>query len=275
MNKRLKILMGMKQEDFVSSVLLIGPRTMDALKDAKEAAAFFLDVEKERLHLHPDFMLCGIEEGKKTIGVDTAQEILVFASMSPSVAKVRVVIINEMNKMTIEAQNKLLKLIEESRVMVIGVSYEDNLLPTIKSRCRVIRYEPTTFAEYAASDASLADPVVYYYASGGVLGAETDKKLLETYQRVKEAVEKRDKNALFLSLGLVSEKDRNLFFSSYRKQIGGTLSLIGHCLTNMMLVSPEDELISRSLKLISEHKERCDRLQYSKDDFFLCIAGIL
>lgn len=274
MRDNIKELMQIGMEDFISSILLIGPPEFPMMKDAMAVASMLLDTEDPARH--PDFMLCGIEEGKKSIGVETAGEILRFSSSMPSAASKRVIIVDEINKMTVEAQNKLLKLIEESQsVVVVGVAYEDNLLPTIKSRVRIFRYTPTTYAEYVASGEGKADPVVYYYASGGIPGAEIDSTILQTFQQVKEAVEERNKRALFLSLGLVQEKDKNMFFTAHRQQVGSTLSLIGHCLTNMQLVNPEDLVVSRSLKVIADHKERCNKLQYSKDDFFACIAGIL
>ncbi len=55
----------------------------------------------------------------------------------------KIIIVKDANKMTVTAANSLLKLIEEpssNLVIFLLVNNEDDVLPTIKSRCQVIRF---------------------------------------------------------------------------------------------------------------------------------------
>jgi len=64
----------------------------------------------------------------------------------------RIVIIREAQRMNVAAQNALLKTLEEPRpgtVLVLEAHKSDRLLPTIKSRCVRIRFEPLDAADCA------------------------------------------------------------------------------------------------------------------------------
>ena len=62
----------------------------------------------------------------------------------------RIVIVREAQRMNVAAQNALLKTLEEPRpgtVLVLEAHKSDRLLPTIKSRCVRIRFEPLDVAD--------------------------------------------------------------------------------------------------------------------------------
>jgi len=65
----------------------------------------------------------------------------------------RVFIIDPADELTVEAQDALLKTLEEpppSAILILVTAYPDTLLPTIQSRCRRLRFGPLTEAEVAA-----------------------------------------------------------------------------------------------------------------------------
>ena len=68
----------------------------------------------------------------------------------PIISKRKIYIINDADKMTKEAQNCLLKTLEEPpeyiSIILIG-NNESSFLPTIKSRCMIIHFEPLKNAE--------------------------------------------------------------------------------------------------------------------------------
>ncbi len=90
---------------------------------------------------HPDLLF--IRSGEK-IGIIEAKKIKEFFSFKPFVAKGRVVVLEDASILTLEAQNALLKTIEElprEAVLIMGTNSNANLLPTVVSRCEIINLE--------------------------------------------------------------------------------------------------------------------------------------
>lgn len=90
---------------------------------------------------HPDLLY--FRAGEK-FGIAESKKIKEFFSLKPYSAKGRVVVIENASVLTIEAQNALLKTIEElpkETVLILGTPSDANLLPTIISRCQVIKVQ--------------------------------------------------------------------------------------------------------------------------------------
>ncbi len=75
-----------------------------------------------------------------SLGIDEARQIKAFLMLRPIGAKKEVIIYNAEN-LTEEAQNALLKILEEppkdSEITLVAKD-EDQILPTIRSRCQII-----------------------------------------------------------------------------------------------------------------------------------------
>lgn len=87
---------------------------------------------------HPDLLY--FEAGEK-LGMEQAKIVKDHFSMKPYSEKGRVLIIEDVSTMTLDAQNTLLKTLEEppeEAVIILGTPMEDNLLPTLLSRCEII-----------------------------------------------------------------------------------------------------------------------------------------
>ncbi len=81
-----------------------------------------------------------------------------FLAMRSLMGGRKVVIVDDAHKMTPQAQNCLLKTLEEppeDSVIVLVTAEPESLFPTIASRCQVIRFERLTAAEMAEAVASL------------------------------------------------------------------------------------------------------------------------
>ena len=90
---------------------------------------------------HPDFYL--INEAGEKIKVDEIREITEKVIEKPIISNKKVYIINDAEKMTKEAQNCLLKTLEEPpefAVLILITSNENLLLTTVKSRCMKINF---------------------------------------------------------------------------------------------------------------------------------------
>ncbi len=93
---------------------------------------------------HPDLLY--IKTGEK-LGIAEARKIKDHFSLKPYSAKGRIVIIEDAGILTTEAQNALLKTLEElpqEAMLILGASSDANLLPTILSRCQIIHLKNPT-----------------------------------------------------------------------------------------------------------------------------------
>lgn len=87
---------------------------------------------------------------KSSFGVDDVRDIIEEVYKKPFEKDKKVIIIHEGNKLTIQAQNALLKTIEEPPkgvyIMILCESLE-LILDTIKSRCEIYKLKPLTKSE--------------------------------------------------------------------------------------------------------------------------------
>lgn len=92
---------------------------------------------------HPDFLYT--EPGGNSIKIEQIRYLQKKIQEKPIISNKKVYIINNADKMTVEAQNCLLKTLEEppeySTILLIG-SNENAFLNTIKSRCMMIPFKP-------------------------------------------------------------------------------------------------------------------------------------
>jgi len=97
---------------------------------------------------HPDLKVV-FPEGDKDIGVEAIRGVVQETFSFPSSAPVRFFVIDGADRMTPAAANALLKTLEEppatSRFFLLAQSNEQ-VLPTIRSRCGVVRYHPLSEA---------------------------------------------------------------------------------------------------------------------------------
>lgn len=98
--------------------------------------------EEKVTNPHPDLLYYKAET---KLGVEQSKEIRDFFSIKPYSAKGRVVILEDASVLTPEAQNALLKTLEEppeEAILLFCANSTDNFLPTILSRCQVITLQP-------------------------------------------------------------------------------------------------------------------------------------
>ncbi len=223
-----------------TGLLLIGngPLEEDALKVASSILC-----TKNPLN-HPDFLMIGLEDGEKSIGVEKAEQICNKAALLPSVAPKNVVLIKNMDKMTIQAQNKLLKVIEEAKLCVVmATAKNDTLLPTIKSRMRVIYYTENAQNELPEGIASLVGSAILSGNGAALLG----------------------------SLGFLAEKDKECFFLKHRDLVPALLSYIGRVLTAGLEDNPA---FYEKIELTVKERVSCMSLSYSQQDLFLYLVKL-
>ena len=144
-----------KTNNVVHSYMFVGPDGIGKVLFAKDFAKMILcqDSNKACNHCsscikfnsdnHPDFMIINSEDGK-SIKINQIRFLQERISEKPIVSNRKVYIINDSDLMTVEAQNCLLKTLEEPpefAVIILVLSNENKCLSTIKSRCTKIAFQ--------------------------------------------------------------------------------------------------------------------------------------
>lgn len=94
---------------------------------------------------HPDLLVPSADEKERSVKVDHLRDIIHALSMHAAEGGERVVLIENAQRMTPQAQNALLKSLEEpdeATHFILTASGESGLLSTVRSRCRVLRMPP-------------------------------------------------------------------------------------------------------------------------------------
>ena len=87
---------------------------------------------------HPDLLYL---DSNEKLGIEQAKQIIDHFSMKPYQAKGRAAVLEDTSKLTVEAQNALLKTLEEppeEAILILGAASDVNFLPTILSRCEIV-----------------------------------------------------------------------------------------------------------------------------------------
>lgn len=94
---------------------------------------------------HPDMVWIDPPAGKQVITISQIRELSGILASRPNEARHRMVLISKADAMNVQAQNALLKMLEEPpdhTFFILLAVKTDFLLPTIISRCRKIRFKP-------------------------------------------------------------------------------------------------------------------------------------
>lgn len=145
--------------------------------------------KKIEKRIHPDVVLVEFT-GVKNIKVDQVrEEVEDKLFLKPFEARFKVVIVDESDRMNNSAQNAFLKTLEEppkDSIIILVTSSPTSLLPTIRSRCQMLWFNPlgeSVIAEMLESrgDYSSEEAVLAARLSGGSPGKalKLDNELIE------------------------------------------------------------------------------------------------
>jgi len=108
----------------------------------------------------------------------------------PITSRRKVYVIDDADLMSEESQNCLLKTLEEPpeyAVIILIVSNESRILPTIKSRCVIIKFQPLTSKEIKQVKPELSDDLIQLL-EGSLLNAENIEQKKEQYAQLSNLV---------------------------------------------------------------------------------------
>jgi len=127
---------------------------------------------------HPDFGVFEREAGQSLVSVETARTLQGALALKPFRGSRKVAVLPEAHRLSEAAANCLLKTLEEppgEAVILLTAQSLGDLLPTIRSRCQVVRMaplSPAVIAEVLERDHGVPPDAAAYGAamSGGSLG---------------------------------------------------------------------------------------------------------
>lgn len=94
---------------------------------------------------HPDVKVIGPKAEETSIKINQVREMISELSIKPYSGNWRIIIIDGAERMTPEAQNSLLKSLEEPlkyNIFILLTSHPQSILPTIRSRCQSYHFQP-------------------------------------------------------------------------------------------------------------------------------------
>lgn len=89
----------------------------------------------------PDIKIVELKENEKTLGIAQTREAIKFLQERPFSYQKKLLVILDSEKLTIQAQNSLLKILEEPpayALILLSSKTQNSLLETIVSRCRML-----------------------------------------------------------------------------------------------------------------------------------------
>lgn len=213
--------------------LIIGEEGIGKSKIAQIFALNILGKKEEKEYA--DIVNYKVKE--KSIGIDEVRGIIQEVNKRPFEGDKKVIIIHKGNKLTIQAQNALLKTIEEPPkgvYIIILCESGELILDTIKSRCQIHKLSPLNIKEmreyidlsYNKFEENIINSALAY--AGGVPGRAEDfindknLELLRTYIcELLEEVNSNNKEAV-----IVYEKKLSIFKDKWEDILKILLSFI-------------------------------------------------
>ena len=148
---------------------------------------------------HPDFKI--IEQDSGTIKIDQIRKMQEEISQKPIVSGKKVYIIRDCDLMTVEAQNCLLKTLEEPpeyAVIILTTSNESRILTTVKSRCLKIMFEQITeekIKNYIVNNYDNVDDKLIKMSEGSIgraIELQNNKEIYNSVNSILENLNKED-----------------------------------------------------------------------------------
>ena len=233
-NERIKeqLVNSIKSEKVSHSYMFIGTEGIGKKLIAKEFAKMILCTGNEKYcnkcksciefdsDNNPDFEI--IEPDENSLKIEQIRNFQVKVSEKPIVSNKKVYIINDSDKMTQEAQNCLLKTLEEPpefvTIILIG-SNENAFLSTIKSRCMIIRFEPISneqILKYLQENyqTKINSKIMIDAFQGSIGKAIELKEKQEKYEQIENLIynlEKKDKIEILNSSDVIHKEKEEKF----------------------------------------------------------------
>lgn len=255
-----------KTNQITHSYLMIGIPGIGKKLLAKEYAKVILG--SNDIINNPDF-LC-IEPDGNSIKIDQIRNLQKEIQEKPIISNKKVYIIDDADLMTKEAQNCLLKTLEEPpefAVIILIGSNENAFLPTIKSRCMILHFnrlsdsEIKSYLQKQYNELNVTQSMLDI--AGGSIGRAINlKDKQEDYSKVAEIINNLDKKDL---IDIVQASE--ILYKS-KEDINDILDYINIILLKM---AKENYLYTNCIKIVENTKKRLAQ----NANYDMCIDDML
>lgn len=266
-----------KNNHVLHSYLFVGIEGIGKKLFAKEFAKKILCLEKNdedekclscikwNSSNHPDFKL--IEPENKIIKIEQIRNMQERIAEKPITSKKKVYIIVDSEYMTKEAQNCLLKTLEEPpeyATIILTTSNESKLLNTIKSRCIKVQFDSLSedeVREFLRKNNLVAPKETFIKMSQGSIGKllhmEEDYQIYEQINTILENIDKQD---------LITILNKSEILYKEKEKIQEILEYI-----NVYLYYTKDIKKLNCIKYVEDTKKRL----ISNSNYDMCIDYLL
>lgn len=173
--------------------------------------------QKVTLLSHSDLIIYP-KNNKKNILVEDIKDLIDKVYLAPLESDKKVFVLNNFSSATIQAQNKLLKILEEppkNVYIIIGATNMGKVLPTIVSRCKRTRLTSLSENEIKLALNNCQNAQTILDLSEGQLSKaisySQDREFMEIYNNVLTTLkEMKDSTQLLKYSSLLSEKKENI-----------------------------------------------------------------
>lgn len=209
----------------------VGKNTM-----ARELAAILL--EMENLFNSPDYI--EITPDGNSIKIAQIRKLQSDILVKPY-KSYKIYVIDEAQKMTVEAQNALLKTLEEPpkyAIIILITNNKESLLDTIKSRCEIIKFTPIPLVEVAdyltqtGVDKNRASLLANF--SRGSMQKAIELSESEDFHIMRDEVQKYVET--FLTGSMLDIMDIQSSIEKYKDNITNVLDLLVNYFRDIMMV---------------------------------------
>ena len=209
----------------------VGKNTM-----ARELAATLLDMEN--LFNSPDYI--EITPDGNSIKIAQIRKLQSDILVKPY-KSYKIYVIDEAQKMTVEAQNALLKTLEEPpkyAIIILITNNKESLLDTIKSRCEIIKFTPIPLVEVAdyltqtGVDKNRASLLANF--SRGSMQKAIELSESEDFHIMRDEVQKYVET--FLTGSMLDIMDIQSSIEKYKDNITNVLDLLVNYFRDIMMV---------------------------------------
>ena len=146
------------------------------------------DIAKFDAGSHPDFKIINPEK-ERTFTIEQVRELQRKIIEKPIIAKKKIYILNDAEKMNDAAQNCLLKTLEEPpeyAMIILIVSNEKLMLPTIKSRCVIVKFGNISKEELIKKGVSEDEALLL---DGSFRGIDTISEQIDSFKELEKLVD--------------------------------------------------------------------------------------
>lgn len=216
----------------------------------------------------PDFNI--LKPDGASFKIDQIRKIQSDVIIKPYSSK-KIYILEECEKMTIQAQNSLLKTLEEPPEYVMIILLTENsssLLDTIKSRCEILKFSPLPqikIENYLIKNKDIDKNKARVLASFsfGILSKALN--LIESEEFNKKREELENVIELLLNKSTINLLSVNSYFDSHKEEINNLLDMIITYFRDIIIVKEEiDERLIINLDKLELLKQLSKKLTYSQ-----------